>query len=359
MSRSVLPRRLVGLGVAAAVVASLCLALVPGSQARPADRPVLDDGPWVPFTASWDGPWQAYTHSTGTTKALLAKIATRPRVFWFTSGTQKKNATTVVRERIAQFQHGNPDAYAQLAIFGMYPKGESHRTDPIPAARVATYRRWINQIATGIGASKVILVVEPDLAVAWGGWKPAVRFGMAAYAARVLGALPNAKVYLDGSDADWLPADKATTMLLASGVRYVDGIALGATHYSSTSANIEFGAELVRRLAVAGVPGRTVVIDTADNARPFTPTEFKKRFPHGNLGNANLCRTKLETKCVTLGIPPTTDVTNARWGLSDADRALAAQYVDAYLWFGRPWLYKQAAPFRLVRALAVASTTPF
>ena len=39
--------------------------------------------------------------------------------------------------------------------------------------------------------------------------------------------------------------------------------------------------------------------------------------------------------------------------------ALAAQYVDAYLWFGRPWLYKQAAPFVLDRALTLARTTPY
>lgn len=340
------------------LLVTLVLAMVPSAGATVAN-PVLNDGPWVPFTAPWDGPWQAYGAATGTNKTMLGKIALRPRVFWFTSKTQKSDASVVVRQRIEQFQRGNPNAYAQLALFGLYPTGESHRTDPIPLTQQRIYRRWIDQIAAGIGNSKVIMILEPDLAVAWGGWRPDVRFALTAYAAKKLSTLPNTRIYLDGSDADWLKADKAVTMLRKAGVAYVDGIALGATHYSSTAWNIRYGADLVKRLTAVGVRNKTVVIDTADNARPFTPREFYARFPHGWIGNANLCRTKTEQKCVTLGIPPTTDVTAARWGLAASDRALAAKYVDAYLWFGRPWLYNQAAPFKLNRALAVATTTPY
>ncbi|MCW2755078.1 MAG: Fibronectin, type domain protein [Marmoricola sp.] len=329
-----------------------------GSTAR-TTRHVIDNGPWPPFTASFDAVWKAYQESTGTQRALLAKIALRPRVQWFTATTQNGNAAATIRERIGQFQQGDPNAYAQFAIFGLYPNGEGRRSDPISAAQQARYRTWINQIAQGIGTSKVILVLEPDLAVAWGGWRPGVRFALAAYAAKVLGALPNTTVYLDGSDADWLKPAKAVLMLRRSGIAHVDGIALGATHYWSTSANIRYGVNLIHRLAAVGIANKTLVIDTADNARPFTTGEFKRRFPYGAIGNANLCTTMTETHCVTLGIPPTTDVASPRWGLSATDRALAAQYVDAYLWFGRPWLFKQASPFMLSRALAVARTTPY
>ena len=50
---------------------------------------------------------------------------------------------------------------------------------------------------------------------------------------------------------------------------------------------------------------------------------------------------------------------NPAWGLSATDAANAAAYVDGYLWIGRPWLYMQADPFDLKRALAVARTTPY
>ena len=67
----------------------------------------------------------------------------------------------------------------------------------------------------------------------------------------------------------------------------------------------------------------------------------------------------MTTRCVTLGIPPTTDVTNARWGLSATNKSRAAAHVDAFMWFGRPWLYMQADPYVKSRALALARTTPW
>ena len=66
-----------------------------------------------------------------------------------------------------------------------------------------------------------------------------------------------------------------------------------------------------------------------------------------------------EQRCVTLGIPPTIDVDSPQCGLPAADRKLADRYVDAYLWFGRPWLYNQAKPFDLQRALQLTRTTPY
>ena len=63
--------------------------------------------------------------------------------------------------------------------------------------------------------------------------------------------------------------------------------------------------------------------------------------------------------CVTLGIPPTTNVASHQWGLSSTARSLASRYVDAYLWIGRPWLYNQSDPFDEQRSLLMAKTTPF
>jgi hypothetical protein len=62
---------------------------------------------------------------------------------------------------------------------------------------------------------------------------------------------------------------------------------------------------------------------------------------------------------VTLGIPPTTHVGAAPWGLSATTNRLARQYVDAYLWIGRPWLYRQAEPFVTSRALQLVRSTPY
>jgi hypothetical protein len=52
-------------------------------------------------------------------------------------------------------------------------------------------------------------------------------------------------------------------------------------------------------------------------------------------------------------------VTNARWKLSSTNKARAAKHVDGYLWFGRPWLFMQADPFSMPRAIWLARTTPY
>jgi endoglucanase len=142
-------------------------------------------------------------------------------------------------------------------------------------------------------------------------------------------------------------------------MRYARGFALNATHYDSTQSEILFGARVVGALARAGLPGRHFVINTADNGRPFTYQQFRRRFPSVNWAQPRACRTRSSRLCVTLGIPPTTNVASPRWGLSRRARALAARWVDAYLWIGRPWLDYQASPFDLERSLQLARTTPF
>ena len=50
---------------------------------------------------------------------------------------------------------------------------------------------------------------------------------------------------------------------------------------------------------------------------------------------------------------------SAAWGLSAADAAEAAAYVDGYLWFGRPRLFNQASGWDHQGALRIARTTPY
>ena len=97
------------------------------------------------------------------------------------------------------------------------------------------------------------------------------------------------------------------------------------------------------------------MVNTAANGAPFNGYDYKGP----NFDNAATCTSKGQQSCVTLGIPPTADVANPAWGLSATDAANAAAYVDGYVWVGRPWLYMQADPFDMKRALAVARTTPY
>jgi endoglucanase len=166
-------------------------------------------------------------------------------------------------------------------------------------------------------------------------------------------------VYIDVGSADWVSVRQATSLLRSAGVRYARGFALNATHYDSTQAEVLFGAQVVGALARAGVRGLHFVVNTADNGRPFTYQQFHRRFPSVNFGQPPVCRTRASRLCVTLGIPPTTNVASRRWGMSRRARAVAARWVDGYLWIGRPWLDFQASPFDLQRSLAIARTSPY
>lgn len=351
--------------VCATLVALLLAGLTPTTtaQAQPAARArdttnPLAAQPWGIDTRH--EVYKAYAVATGTQKKLLAKMALRPTVFWFTSIAPTNDVTRRVSEYVRDAQDGNPDTLVQLAIFRLWPNGEARRDDPVSLAERRAYRRWVDNAARGIGSARAAVLIEPDLAVALKGWRPAVRLRLARYAVEVFSALPRTTVYLDAGSSDWLSVPQAVSMLRAAGIRHTRGFALGATHYASVASEIAYGTKLVNALRDAGFPGRRFILDTADSGRPFTWTQYWNKHPNGDFDNAEHCRTRAERRCVTLGIPPTTKVADARWGLSPRRQRQARRNIDAYLWFSRPWyVYARPAYFDLLRTLAVARTSPY
>jgi hypothetical protein len=330
------------------------------------DDPLIG-GRWAVYQGPWNGIYPAYEHASGQNKALLGRIALRPRAIWFAANLGTSRIGGDVRQFIADQQQGDPDALVQMAIFRQWPREEAGRGTPLSRAEQADYRAWIDQVATAIGDARVAMILEPDLGLDAvpnnphdkRTADPATRLALVRYAAHRFAQLPRTTVYLDASDSDWLSVAKEVPLLTAAGIDDVRGFALGATHYSSVADNIAYGVELTKALARAGHPDKHFVIDTADNGKPFTWLQYYAKHPHGDFDNAEPCRSAAETQCDTLGIPPTTDVTDQRLDLTDTQARQALKYVDAYLWFGRPWLVRQASPFSLARSLQVARTTPF
>jgi endoglucanase len=313
---------------------------------------------WGVFKGKADQSWQPYVSSTGVNRTLLAKISLRPKAKWFGKWISNDAIKSKVRDYIANSTGGDPDVLVQMTVFRMVPwEHEACRRLPTVAEQ-ASYKQWTDRFAAGIGSAHVALILQPDgpfaLCAPHASRLPSQLIG---YSARTFSALPNTSVYIDAGASDWPKGDpvKAAQILMPAGIRYARGFALDSTHYVSTASDIDFGTQLTAELARRGVPGRHFVINTAQNGRPFTFGQARGPSPD----NAKVCETKTETLCVTLGIPPTTDVANARWALSAGQRARAKAHVDGYLWFGRPWLFMQADPFDLQRALSLARTTPY
>ncbi|WP_162599950.1 glycoside hydrolase family 6 protein [Nocardioides solisilvae] len=305
-----------------------------------------------------DQAWPPYERSSGETRELLAKIALRPKAKWFGAWIPDGRIRSTVQDYVANSTGGDPDVLVQMAVFRMVPwEHEACRRLPTPAEQ-ASYKFWIDEFAAGVGSAHAAIVLQPDgpfaLCAPGGSRLPSE---LIKYAATRFAALPNTSVYIDAGAADWPKDDpaQAAEILVRAGVDRVRGFALNSTHYVALADDVAFGTQVVAELARRGIPGKHFVVNTSSNGRGFEFNLGRGNHPD----NANVCRTPEERVCVTLGIPPTTDVANPRWGLGPELTAAAAEHVDAYLWFGRPWLNMQNDPFVMDRALAMARTTPW
>lgn len=334
------------------------LVVRPASAATaPVSANRLAVGPWgIDASDELARDWAA---QTGTTRTLLGRIEQQSRVRWFTPGIPTSSVASVIQRYIANVQATNgPDALVPMALFRIFPRGEAQRDQPMTDAEVAAYRAWMLAAVQAIGSTRAVVVLEPDLAELAPpnrSGAPVVpdaarREGLVKQAAQRLSALPHTTVYLDSGDSDWLPVDKATTLLIRSGVAYARGFALGATHYSPVAANVTYAEALQASLAQQGYAGRKAILDTADNGRGFTWMYWHSHKARlgSDFDNAAICTSRTATECVTLGHAPTWNVGSSR-----------APYVDGFLWFGRPWLTRQASPYNRTRALQAARTTPF
>lgn len=345
--------------VLVALTAALTLAPATPAHARDDTNP-LAGRVWGVYRGNAELSWEPYERATGARKALLAKIALRPKAKWFGDWIPDDRITAKVREYVASATGGDPEVIVPLSVFRMDPwEKEACRRLPSKAERLS-YRRWVTRFAAALGSTRTLMVLQPDgpfARCAPRGSKIPSR--LLAWSARTFSALPHTSVYLEAGASDWLPVEDAVQLLVDIGVEHTRGFALNTTHYDSPEANIRYGAEVAAALAARGLPGKHFVVDTSQSGRPFTHAWWEAHPKGREYADAAPCRTRTQQRCVTLGIPPTADVTAPGTGLPDAVRELAGTYVDGFVWSGRPWLYRQADPFLLSRALQIARTTPY
>ena len=351
--------------VATLVVAAPSLSATSAAPERrtPVAENPLAGHPWGVYQGPMDQAWLPYAASTGARREELARIALTPKAKWFGAWIPTSQIAAKVGDYIANAQAGDPDALVQMTVFRMTPwEGEACTRLPTRAER-ADYKAWTDAFASAVGTARVALILQPDgpfaLCAPHGSLAPSRLIG---YSTRAFSALPNTSVYLEAGSADW-PApgsqggvESAVDILMPAGIEYARGFALNGTHYSDTNLEVARGAAIVAELEARGVPGKRFVVNTSSNGNPF---EFG-HYTGPDADNAFVCKSPTDQRtCVTLGIPPTTDVANPAWGLTPETNALAAAYADGYLWFGRPWLYRQNDPFVLKRALALVRSTPY
>lgn len=349
-------------------LAALCLLLgcvvlpLAPAGATPRDENPLAAHPWGVYKGNAEMAWAPYAAATGRTRKLLGKIALQPKAKWFGNWIPNSDIAGKVNDYIANATGGDPDVMVQMTLFRMNPWEQDACARLPTTAEKASYKEYVRRFARAVGDAHAAVVLQPDgpfALCAPGGSKAHSK--LIAYTAERLSRLPNTTTYIEAGTAEWNGYDpqRAVRLLVRGGVEHLRGFTFNVTHYESTASQVEFGAEVVAALAERGIPGKHFVVDTAENGRPFTGKWWRANNDGERWDNAATCQTRRQKRCVTLGIPPTTRVARAAWGLSDRVEKLARRHVDAYLWAGRPWLLNQTAPFSMQRALDVARTTPY
>jgi endoglucanase len=320
---------------------------------------------WGVYEGPQDQVWAPYQAATGEEKALIGRIALRPRTKWYGSFVPDEKIESSVRSYIESSQNGDKTALVQMAIFRMRPWEHEACTRGSTTQEKASYRLWITNLAKGIGSTPTLIVMQPDGPFLWCVPNRAATSSLLTFATKTLSSLPNTSVYIDAGAADWCENNKGNDpercagILKRTGIRSARGFALDSTHYTGPADNIRHGTKIMRILNRDGYGRKHFIIDTAKSGRPMFWADVIPAPGSDLKDNARTCSTLEMRRCVTLGIPPTVRVAAAKWGMSSEVRSLAARHVDGFVWFGRPWLYKQADPFVKQRALNMGRTTPW
>ncbi|MFC6152943.1 glycoside hydrolase family 6 protein [Nocardioides yefusunii] len=316
-----------------------------------------------------DQAWQALTRTgvKAKNKPYVQQLVNIPKVGWMGAWQADDVVYESTKNYIRDTQQGDPTKIVAIASFRLDPWYTEARTANPSAANIASYKRWIRNQVRAIGNTPTIIVLQPDMPFLMTAKHKKKYQGMLKFAAAEYNKNANTKIYLEAGSWDWPApgqggAKAAAKFLEPIGIKNVDGFALGSTHYTSLEKEILRSKELVDIFRKKGYKNELrTVITTASNGNPwnFGDWQFKHR---GVADEAPACTSKKQFKkvtCVTTGVPPTFDVANPKWGLSKTARARAKKYVDAYLWFSRPWLDMQNSPFLEDKTATMLKVSPF
>lgn len=198
----------------------------------------------------------------------LRKISERPTAKWLT-GDQ-----IVVRDEVNRFVEQATLA-GQLPVLVVHniPERDCGRHGTGGAATADEYRRWIRDVAAGINARPVVVIVEPNaVADAVDGCVTQVneRYALLHDAVNVLKSTGSARVYLDAGHPRWITnVNRLAEALNQAGIDLADGFALNVANFFSTADNVSYGHRLSDALG-----GKTrFVIDTSRNGNGPYPAD--------------------------------------------------------------------------------------
>jgi endoglucanase len=216
--------------------------------------------------------------------AQVGVIAAQPDATWLASDSSASEVQPIVSAAAAANQ------VPVLVVYNL-PGRDCGSYSAGGASSASDYESFIDQISSGLGQSKAVMILEPDAlsdACITQSW-----YQLLGYALQKLDTDANANVYVDAGNPGWQSAAEE-----ASGLAQVFGTARGGfsvnvSNFFSSASDIAYGTQISQDSG-----GRHFVIDTSRNGASVEPGQWCN--PSG----------------AALGTPPTTDTGDA---LVDAD----------------------------------------
>lgn len=224
----------------------------------------------------------------------LSVIADQPGTARF-GGFSGPNVGLAVSKYLTRAAYEEPGTIPLLATYRIQDSHCGHYTPP-PSV-VASYHRFIDQFASGVGSYRAVLFLEMDSLITTPCLTSrglAIRLAELHYAVDTLTRdCPHLVIYMDAGAADALPARLAARLLRRAGVSEAQGFFLNSTHFDWTSREIAYGQQVSRLTG-----GKHFVVNTGENGQgPLVPRDRVHQ------GNEVLCNPPGRG----LGPKPTTD----------------------------------------------------
>ena len=296
----------------------------------PTSRPVYDGTPANPLVREWgvyqglaEMSWMPYLTAGAEQQALLDKIVQRPKATWFGHWQPDGDITDRVRKYIELTTGGDPDVLVQTSIFRMDP-WELEACKRLPtAAEQASYKTWIDGFVAGVGDAHMAVIMQPDGSV------------RALRARRLEGAgeadqvrRPQAQRAAQHERLHRRRGGRLEPRRPEEGVAdaHPDGHPLGPrvrAEQHPLRLDRAPGAVLGRhRQGALGHAGSRTSSASSTPRRTAGPSRATSTAARTST-TPRACRSQQDKRCVTLGIPPTVDVGDPKWGLNANDRRLA------------------------------------
>jgi endoglucanase len=203
--------------------------------------------------------------------ALMDKLAEVPVAVWLDGDVDRVAGEVQSHIQACRKQNALP----MLVLYNI-PDRDAGDFAKGGARSKILYRRWISQVAVGIGTNAAVVLLEPDALGLMDHYPEAIRperYAMLREALATLTRSGSVDVYLDAGNCAWTPAKEMACRLRQAGVDQARGFALNVASFQWTQDTLAYGRKLSRL-----VGNKHFVVDTSRNGRGPLPPE---RDPEG------------------------------------------------------------------------------